>query len=142
MQLLCNDAVAGVDCSDYRGSKEGETLDSDVDKKVNEDVRRVTGLQMPRRIFGMSSLSKTSVMPTRSDLMQAMQRSFFSSENHLAVSGRSVKVKKEIRAGPQVVIPSIANFILHWRRPPKLDSFRMPAAKTPPKAPARGDMTM
>jgi hypothetical protein len=59
-----------------------------------KDVDRVTGLRMPRRSFLESMRSSTSVVATRSDLTRAMARSFSSCVSHLAVSGRSVRVRK------------------------------------------------
>jgi hypothetical protein len=76
--------------------------------KKMKAVARVTGLKIPFRILGTSSLSRTSVDPTRSDLIRAIARSFSSCVSHLAVAGRSVKVKKAIRDRPMVMMPSIA----------------------------------
>ena len=76
-------------------------------------VARVTGLKMPRRILATSSLSRTSVAARRSDLTRAMARSFSSSVSHLAVAGRSVKVKNAMMARPQVMMPSMAKIIRH-----------------------------
>lgn len=75
-------------------------------------VQRVTGLKIPRRTFLMSILSRTSVVPTRSDLTRAIARSFSSCESHLAVAGRSVRVTKAMTERPQVMIPSMAKIIL------------------------------
>lgn len=76
-------------------------------KKIKA-VAIVTGLKMPLIILGVSSVSRTSVAPTRSDLIRATARSFSSWVSHFAVAGRSVKVKKAIRDSPMVMMPSMA----------------------------------
>jgi hypothetical protein len=62
-------------------------------RNMNE-VAMVTGLRMPFMSFWVSMRSSTSVVATRSDLMRAMASCFSSAVSHLAVSGRSVRVKK------------------------------------------------
>ena len=79
-------------------------------RKMNA-VARVTGLKIPRRTLAVSILSKTSVVATRSALTRAIARSFSSWVSHLAVAGRSVKVKKEMIERPQVMMPSIAKIL-------------------------------
>lgn len=76
-----------------------------------EAVARVTGLRMPRSNLVVSSLSRTSVVARRSDLTRAMARSFSSCESQRAVAGRSVKVRKAMRARPQVIVPSMAKIM-------------------------------
>jgi len=49
---------------------------------------------------------------------------------------------KEIRAKQHVTMPSIAKIILQRVSEPKESSVRIAQANKPPKAPARGDMTM
>ena len=78
------------------------------------DTESVTGLKIPRSILGRSNLSRTSVVATRSDLTRAIARSFYSWVSHLAVAGRSVKVKKEMSDRPQVMMPSMAKIMRHW----------------------------
>ena len=110
-------------------------------KKMNE-VPSTTGLKMPASNFFLSILSRTSVVPTRSDLMRAIANSFSSAVNHFADDGRSVSVKKAISDKPQVIIPSMMNIMRHVVRLPTLSRVRIPEASRPPKAPARGAITM
>ena len=83
-----------------------------------------------------------SIRLTRSDFTLAMARSFSSAVSHRAVAGRSVKVKKAMRERPMVIMPSIAKIILQLVRLPTLSSVRIAEARRPPKAPAKGAMTM
>lgn len=62
--------------------------------------------------------------------------------HHRAVAGRSVSVRKDISDKPMVMIPSIAKIMRHLCRVPKPGRLRIPDANRPPKAPAKGDMTM
>lgn len=71
-------------------------------------VVRTAGLKMPRNVFFLSSLSRTSLCPTRSDLTRAMARSFSACVSHRAVSGLSVRVKKEMIERRHVMMPSMA----------------------------------
>ena len=75
-------------------------------------VDRVTGLKIPRMILGVSILSRTSVVATRSDLTRAIARSFSASVSQRAVAGRSVRVMYATRESPQVMMPSMAKIIL------------------------------
>jgi hypothetical protein len=110
-------------------------------KKMN-DVPSTTGLKIPASNFFLSILSRTSVVPTRSDLIRAMASSFSSAVNHFADEGRSVSVKNAMSDRPQVMIPSMIKIIRHVVRLPTLSRVRIPEAKRPPKAPARGAITM
>lgn len=76
-------------------------------RQKTKAVDRVTGLRMPRRSLVLSSLSRTWVWPTRSDLTRAMARSFSSWVSQRAVCGRSVRVRNETRDSPMVIIPSM-----------------------------------
>lgn len=69
------------------------------------DVASTTGLKMPRRVFGPSSLSTSSVTPTRSDRIRPTASFFSSAVSHRAVSGRSVRVKKATSDRPIVMMP-------------------------------------
>lgn len=51
-------------------------------------------------------------------------------------------MKKEIIARTHVIMPSIAKIILQRLRPPKESRVRIAEASSPPKAPARGAITM
>lgn len=110
-------------------------------KRKMRDTVRVTGFQIPDQIFFLSSLSRTAPA-VRSDWIRATANTFSSAESHRAVSGRSVRVRKATRARPTVMIPSIPKIIRQSVREPKRLRVRIPEAKRPPKAPARGAMTM
>lgn len=101
-------------------------------------VDRVTGEKRPLIILVVSILSRTSVVPTRSDLTRAMANSFSSCESQRAVSGRSVNVKKAITEIQTVIMPSIAKIMRQVCRPAKDLSVRIAEAKRPPNAPASG----
>lgn len=167
MKLLGDDSFFGVDGLDDCRGEEGEALNRDVvcchalvspsfknlswrqretrmgllRRKIMAVVK-VTGLRRPRRVLVRSILSRTSVAPTRSDFTLAWAKSFSSSVSHLAVSGRSVRVKKAMIESPHVMMPSIAKIIRHVCNEPNWGSFKMALASKPPKAPAKGAMTM
>ena len=56
---------------------------------------------------------------TRSDFTRAIARSFSASVSHLAVSGRSVRVKKPMRDKQIVMMPSIPKIIRQECKEPK-----------------------
>lgn len=71
-----------------------------------------------------------------------MAKAFSSSLSHFAVSGLSARMKKDMMAITVVMMPSMAKIIRHVRKLPKLFRLKMPDARSPPKAPASGAMTM
>lgn len=75
-------------------------------------VERVTGEKTPRRIFLVLMFSSTR----RSFLIRLTASCFSSGVSQRAVSGRSVRVKKDMTARAQVMMPSTAKSILHSRR--------------------------
>ena len=124
------------------GAKKARPCTVILSSRKMKEVAIVTGLKRPFAILAVSTLSSTSFWPTRSDLTRAMARSFSAWVSQRAVSGRSVSVTKEISARQQVTMPSIAKIILQRVREPKESSVRIADANNPPKAPARGAMTM
>lgn len=76
--------------------------------KKTKAVARVLGFRIPRTSLGVSILSRTSVVPTFSDLTRAMAMSFSSCVSQRAVAGRSVSVKKAMMASPMVITPEDA----------------------------------
>lgn len=80
-------------CAPKHRAQNVPTLTVMLSSRKMKETARVLGLNMPRKSLGLSILSSTSVAPTFSDLTLAIARTFSSSLSHLAVSGRSVKVK-------------------------------------------------
>jgi hypothetical protein len=111
-ELLRDDGSFGINRSDDGRQEERKALNSDVVQSVfvsllmftlsrhvqtykkMTEVDRVRGLRMPAKIFALSILSKTSVVPRRSVLIRLIANAFSSSVSHLADSGRSVSVAK------------------------------------------------
>lgn len=68
--------------------------------------------------------------------VQAACLRFSSSVSQRAVAGRSVRVKYPMIERTQVMIPSTRKIISHRSTDPIPESFRIPLASRPPKAPA------
>ena len=75
-------------------------------RKMTEIVT-VSGDDTPLQIFLQSMESRTSVIPWRSALTRSIAMIFCSGVNHLAVSGLSVRVMKEMSARTHVMMPSM-----------------------------------
>jgi len=84
-----------------------------VNKKM-KPVVMVVGLRIPREVFFMSILSKTSVVPTRSLNTRLAASAFSAGESQRAVSGRSVMVRKPMRARPMVMMPVLCQWVLYF----------------------------
>lgn len=115
------------------------------------------GLVSPRLSFARVNLSTTSVVAILSDLTRSFASVFCSSVNHLALSGRSVRVPKATIPTTTVTIPtgfllayagctartthyqalpSMRKIIFHEWTDPTPGSLRIAEARSPPKAPA------